>query len=196
MTMQLEQKGSFRSFDRVTDAALMRVGERAMDQYLRRVTDRLAAKHDRAPGTTTRGSLARVTGEGMDRLQDYDVRENGGDVEGVLHLTDYMATHEFGGLIRPKGKTYLTVPLPAALKSDGTPKKLSARAWRHSRVIRSRRGNLLIVMQQGRRAVPLYVLKEKVRIPARLGLRKEMNHTRPTLWADVQRGIRQLLKSD
>jgi hypothetical protein len=82
----------------------------------------------------------------------------------------YGRIHETGGTIRAKNGKYLTIPLPAALNSDGTPKKRSAREWDRTFVRESKAGNLLIFQKRGSGIVPLYVLKKKVRIPARLGL--------------------------
>jgi hypothetical protein len=73
-------------------------------------------------------------------------------------------------VIRPKRAKYLTIPLPAALNANGTPKKSSARAWENTFVIRSKAGNLLIVQKNGTQITPLYVLKPEVYIPPRLGL--------------------------
>lgn len=86
--------------------------------------------------------------------------------------TGTMGIHETGGVITPRRSKYLTVPLPAALNRDGTPKKKSARKWKNTFVIKSKKGNLIIMQNRGRgkKPVPLYVLKPSVRIRPRLGL--------------------------
>jgi len=87
---------------------------------------------------------------------------------------NYALTHEKPGVtvVRPKRGKYLTIPLPAALNPSGTLKQ-SARAYEDSFVLRSKKGNLLIVRTKGNGEIePLFVLKEQVTIPGnRLGFR-------------------------
>ncbi len=71
------------------------------------------------------------------------------------------------------------VPLPAALTATGKPKKMGPRQWRNTFIAESRKGNLLLFQRQGRKLVPLYVLKSKVRIRPRLGLADTMRRGVP-----------------
>lgn len=96
-------------------------------------------------------------------------------------------------MIRARNVTYMTIPLKAARKPDGTPRKVRAREWRNTRVIRSPRGVLLIVQKRGRRDVPLYALKKQVRVRARLGLRKEMGKQQGVFWKEVGKEISRLV---
>ena len=180
MQMELKTKGQMPRFHRVTDAALLAIGERAMDRYLKRVTDTVAKR-------TRPGS------EGQERLKDYDVSSAPGAVSGTVTLTPGLGLQEMGGILRARNVRYMAIPLKAALGADGTPKRVKARQWRNTRVITSKRGSLLIVMKQGRRWVPLYALKREVRVRARLGLRKELRRERPALWKEVSREIGKLL---
>ncbi|MGR3366057.1 MAG: hypothetical protein ACU0CC_14725 [Sagittula sp.] len=180
---------------KLTAYRVMQVGEKAMQAYLKVTTDALAKRHSLPHGSTGNRRLASITGEGIARLQDFDVRQDSGEVEGVVPLLPYMVRHEFGGTIQAGSGAYLTVPLPAALNGDGTPKRLSARQWRDAFVIKSRSGNLLIVRRRGRVITPLYALKESVRIPKRLGLRSELRKQRPKLQKAVVDGIRILITS-
>jgi hypothetical protein len=84
----------------------------------------------------------------------------------------YLNIHEYGGVIRATNAQFLTIPLPEALNSNGTPKFMSARQWNDTFVALSKKGNLIIFQRRGREIVPLYVLKKQVTIRARLGLRK------------------------
>ena len=84
----------------------------------------------------------------------------------------YLITHEEGRTIR--GKPWLTIPLPAAMNSNGTPKRRSARDWQNL-VILGRKGkgskqSIVIGQKRGGKVIPLYVLKRQVRIAPRLGL--------------------------
>ena len=66
--------------------------------------------------------------------------------------------------------------------------------WKKARVIKSKKGNLLIAVKNGRQWIPLYALKKEVKIPARLGLRTELRKDRPKLMKDVRAGIRSLIR--
>lgn len=78
----------------------------------------------------------------------------------------YANIHEYGGTIRPKRKKFLTVPLPAAQTPAGVTKPL--KGFKNTFIIRSRSGGLLIVQDTGDGGIiPLFVLKKKVKIPAR-----------------------------
>lgn len=177
---EIEQKGKLPRFNRITDAALMRIGERAMDRYLAQVTDKVAMR-------TRKGS------DGERKLRDYEVANVPGAVEGTVTLTPGLGLQEIGGIIRARNVQYMTIPLKAARNTDGTPKRLKARQWRNTRVIKSKRGKLLIVMKQGRRWIPLYALKKQVRVPARLGLRNEMDKQKPAFWREISRQVSRLV---
>ena len=180
--MELIQKQPAKRTDlsRITDAALLKIGERAMQRYLEGVTGKVAKR-------TRRGS------DGETKLRAYDVETAPGAVTGIVTLTRGLALQELGGVIQARNVTYMTIPLKAALKPDGTPKRLRARDWQQTRVITSKRGTLLIVQRRGPKDVPLYALKKTVRIRARLGLRKEMHKQYGGFLKDVQRGVRRLL---
>lgn len=111
-------------------------------------------------GTALASLNSNVTGSSLGRLR--------GGISGV----GYLGIHETGGVITARKSQYLAIPLPAALNSDGTPKKPGPRHWEGAFVIESKRGNALIVLQKGRDLVPLYALKYSVKIPPRLGLGK------------------------
>ena len=186
--MQIEIKGKAPNLSRFTLAKVIAVGAVALRAHLRRVTDTLAKRHGGGGG-----GLRKVTGKGIERLQAVTVTEGQREAKGIVPLTKYMSAHEYGATIRAKGGKYLTVPLPAAMNGDGTPKKPSALLWRKAQVIKSKSGNLLIVVKNGRQLIPLYVLKEVVKLPPRLGLRKELQKGTKAMRKDVTAGIRGLL---
>lgn len=167
--------------------------EREMRKYLTTVVDALEERH----GTPYNGSsggdvLHRRSGAGMRSLRNFIVLRRGDQVTGHVRLNKYMKMHEHGGWIRAKNAQYLTIPLPPALNANGTPKKASARDWDKTFIARSRRGNLIIFRKEGRGVVPLYVLKKKVRIPARLGLRKELRKQRTGMRRELIARIKEL----
>ncbi len=87
----------------------------------------------------------------------------------------YAAIQEYGGTIYPKLAKYLAIPLPSALTAQGLPILPSPRDWISTFVATSKAGNLLIFQKQSNgRIIPLYVLKSKVTIPARLGMGDEL----------------------
>ncbi len=124
------------------------------------------------PAGTTAKSVSRRTGAGVAAIRNSVFIEGTqwNTLKGGFRLDGHMAVHEVGATINAKGKL-LTIPLPAALGPNGVPLKKSARDWDRTFVARSKRGNLLIFQKRGREIVPLYVLKEHVTIPARLGMR-------------------------
>lgn len=167
--------------------------EQEMRKYLNAVVTTLAQRHGRpyTPGAK-RKTLQKRSGAGLRSLKNFLVQKKGYSVTGHVRLNKYMAFHETGGWIRAKNATYLTIPLDAALNTNGTPKKRRARDWRNTFVAKSKKGNLIIFQKRGRRIVPLYVLKKKVRIPARLGLRKELRKKRPPMRRAILARIREL----
>jgi|GEM_PF-3168942 hypothetical protein len=173
---------------------LDREAEAGLQDYLKRVGQTMAQRHGKpysAPGAGG-GGLQSRSGTGVEALQNGLTRRKNGAVEGVIAVPFYMSLQEFGGTIRASGR-HLAVPLPAALNPDGTAKKMGPRSWHNATVIQSKRGNLLIVLRQGRKLVPLYVLKKAVRIPPRLGLAKEMKRQAPALQKDIVQRIRKLI---
>jgi hypothetical protein len=76
--------------------------------------------------------------------------------------------HERGATIVPRKRQWLTIPLKAAKTPSGQPRKRRARDWGNTFIARSRKGGRVIFQRRGRRAVPLYVLVKRVRLPARL----------------------------
>lgn len=82
----------------------------------------------------------------------------------------YANIHETGGVIKPKKGRYLAIPLKAALTDSGSQLRggaFSARDFTDTFFMTSRKGNRLIMQRQAKGAVPLFVLKESVTIPAR-----------------------------
>lgn len=167
--------------------------EQEMRKYLIAVTDALIARHSTPYRHGQRlSTLQKRSGAGLKSVKNFLVRRVADEVTGHVRLNKYMDMHEHGGWIRAKNAQYLTIPLPAALNANGTPKKPRARDWENTFVSRSKRGNLIIFQKRGRRVIPLYVLKKKVRIPARLGLRKELSKRRPAMRSAILARIREL----
>lgn len=142
-------------------------------KYLKGVGQGLSQRHGVPyPGGTTSNTLSKRSGRLAQAIKQ-SARVRGRsleDVEGRLSAPGYARIHETGGVIRAKRSKYLTIPLPAALKPNGTPIKRSARQWSDTFVARSKKGNLIIFQKRGSDIVPLYVLKREVYIRPRLGM--------------------------
>lgn len=194
------ERGARDVADRI-DGAIDRAGpliRKALRKYLEGVATELVARHGTPwPGGTGHNSLSARSGALIDSIQR-SVSVSGDKVDRLVGQIgadlDYAAIHEAGGVIRARGGGYLTVPLPAALDSSGLPKRRSARDWDNTFVKRSRKGNLLIFQRRGGRAVPLYVLKREVRIPARLGMRDELLQQSPGFAKDVRDAIQDAIR--
>lgn len=151
---------------------------RALQEYLNFVRDDVLRRTSAAwPSGTGGNSLSSRSGTAKRSIAE-SVQVTGRDLHtlrGMIGGIWYLKTHENGATIRPKRSQYLTVPLSAALNPNGTPKKRSAREWSNTFVQRSKKGNLLIFQKQGRRILPLYVLKKQIDIPRRLGMWDSLN---------------------
>lgn len=168
--------------------------------YLASVADDLARYHGRSfTGETNATRLSKRSGRAMRSIKS-SVRVTGNSLDtlqGRIGGIGYLRTHEFGAKITAKSAQYLTIPLPAALHANGTPIMRSARQWQNTFVIKSKKGNLLIVKKiPGGKLLPLYVLKKEVTIPPRLRMREHLQKKVPLL---VDRGIarmhRRMLKN-
>jgi len=85
----------------------------------------------------------------------------------------YARIHEKGGKIKAK-KKFLTIPFPGV--------KGRAANFPDSFIIKSKKGNLLIVEKRGKSGFkPLFSLKKEVTIPARYWLSKSIKEMKPDL---------------
>jgi hypothetical protein len=98
-------------------------------------------------------------------------------LQGSMGGVDYLVIHEMGGVIRGHGKL-LTIPLPAALNSQGLPIR-GIRQWENTFIARSHAGNIIVFQRRLNEVVPLYVLVPQVRIRPRLGMGKELKDQMP-----------------
>lgn len=146
--------------------------------FLDEVAQALVQRHSGAwPGGTTAQTLSKRSGKMLESIvESVEVQgQTFSTIRGTIGGSMIAGVQEFGATIRPKSAKYLTVPLPAALNSDGTPKKKSAREWANTFVARSKAGNLIIFQKRGTQIIPLYVLKTSVTIPPRLGMRTTLD---------------------
>jgi hypothetical protein len=153
-----------------------RQGRQALQDYLEHVALVLYDRNSKSwPGGTTATSISRRTGRSADSiLRSVTVTGTTWEtLKGAIGGSSQLYIHEYGGTMTSSGGKMLTIPLPAALSQSGTSPPF-ARQWRNTFVATSRKGNLIIFQRRGREIVPLYVLKDQVKIPARLGMAKEL----------------------
>ncbi len=157
-------------------------------KFLRKVAGQMSERHGkRWPGGTGPLTLSKRSGQLVSTIRSsVKVSGNFSRGDGVVGQIGspliYASTHEFSATITPKSKRWLTVPLPAALNANGTMKLPKARDYPNTFIRKSRKGNLLIFQKRGRRRiVPLFVLKDKVKIPARLNLGATLRQGLPEL---------------
>jgi len=176
--------------DRAAAVDIPAAAEKAFKQTLGDVSRAMRQRHSRpwrpgspGPEGDRTGRLFRRTGDSIDRLaRSVRVRRNGDSVEGSITPPFPLSVHETGATVRARRARFLTVPLPAALDSRGVPLRARARDWPNTFVIRSRRGNLLIVQRAAGGGIrPLFVLKREIVIPPRLGLETTINAASPGL---------------
>ena len=149
--------------------------QRYMSGVVKSVADRMNTPWPAgtSPAGQFPGTLSRRSGKLVSQFTDANIIVKGGsalsDTSVSFNLPGIAAVHERGATIRPKKAQYLTIPLPPALDSRGVPILPRARDWQDTFIIRSKKGNLLIVRKKGDGIEPLYVLKKSVVIPKRLG---------------------------
>lgn len=94
-----------------------------------------------------------------------------GQVSGLVQLK----AHEFGATIKPVKARKLAIPLKAALRANGEPKRKGPNSWRSagSFIWKSKKtGQSFVVIKRRGRIVLLYALVNQVKIKPTLGLRK------------------------
>lgn len=130
-------------------------------------------------GSLKRSLKTKVSGTGFDSLR------------GSVHTDSIYATmHEKGGTIRAKDK-YMRVPGGPYLNIPTSSNKTAAGVMRYSArdvfnaggyMFKSRRNNWIVANQAG---VPMFVLKNSVTMPARLGMIRSAEDEMPTLLSNL-----------
>ena len=114
----------------------------------------------------------------------------------------HAVTHEFGATITPKRAKYLTIPLRDAMTPGGVPRRAGARDWPNTFVYQAPSGQLFIAQGADEfdgdtdALILLYMLKRKVTIPARLGMRKVNEDQAPQRLKDLQAEVGKALLDD
>ena len=174
-----------------------KVLSKELRDFLDQVANALAGRHSGGwPGGTTPQTLSRRSGALTTAiLKSVEVLGRTMEtVEGHIGApgVPYAGIQEAGGTIKAKSGKFLCIPLPSALDSQGLPLKSSPRDWPNTFCARSKAGNLLIFQRRGTSVIPLYVLKDSVTIPPRLGMRKTLDAGLPYF---VERAMDEMVRS-
>jgi len=94
------------------------------------------------------------------------------DVFGMVATrSKYAPIHEYGGAITPKTAKHLTIPLPDNKTKAGVTRKSARQLISEGKSFfrKSKRGNLILFTNNRGDLKPMFVLVDRVSIPARLG---------------------------
>jgi hypothetical protein len=96
------------------------------------------------------------------------------ELRGQFYAYPWLFAHEFGAEIHPHSSQYLALPIYNALRPDGSPKYRDPKSWqRWGSFVYTQRTTgrkFLAYKDAGGELRILYILVDKVTIPARLGL--------------------------
>ena len=181
--------------------SLTPIARREMVDILDTVVDAMRQRHStrwswgrRMPEGDRGGKLQKRSGASLNALRP-KIKSGNEEVTGTIMVPFPLSVHETGATIRARGKL-LAIPLQAALDSRGVPRKRGPRAWKNTFVARSKKGNLLIFQKKAGKIIPLYVLKDRVKIPRRLGLGLTLEKAAPVYIERVfDKAVRQLVKA-
>lgn len=138
---------------------------------------------------TTPTQLARRTGD-LIRSWRVSMSETADTFEGRLAQDQrfrarvYGPTHEYGATIRAKNRRNLAIPLTEEARQAGTPRRFNDLF-----LIRSRRGNILLVRRNGQQLEPMYKLQPSVTIPPRPHVRPTSEKWFPIILQDVRQEL-------
>lgn len=133
------------AMDKVGELLLRRLKMNVTNRILKVRTGRLRASLNK---------MMKVDAEGLKTIVGSGV--------GVGRRVKYATILEVGGVIIPKRAKFLTIPLRPALTKAGVTKYPSARDYPNTIVFKN-----MIWQKEGRKLVPLFVLKKEVKIPAK-----------------------------
>lgn len=143
----------------------------ALENYMQDVVTETLA-------TTELGSRSGELAKSLyDGIRTYGTKFS--NIRGLYKGIGYARAHEEGAVIRPKQAEVLTLPLPAALRADGTPKLAGPRNWKRFGTFSytsKKTGQGYLAYRKGDGTlVLLYVYVDMVTLKPKLGLRKTHN---------------------
>lgn len=119
------------------------------------------------------------------------VYERSGELSAVVgsgarhgNRVKYANIHETGGTITPKRTKFLAIPLAAARTRGGDQRAISPKDFENTFI-----RNGVIYQKQGKKIIPLFVLKKSVRIPARKYLSKTLAMSQAKIMTQFQKQL-------
>lgn len=193
---------------------VQRVGRKLADDAAKQHTGKMISTRFRGyTGPRNTGSiLQRRTGTLVNAMRFQKTAPTGEIVSAsyVAGPIVYAKIQEFGGIVRPVRRRYLTIPTPAALTKAGIvrqsarPVKLGGR-WmtngqvpglkgRQTFIARGTRGNPVIFgTGKDGKPVALWTLRKSVRVPARLGFFRTWEGLAPARDAALARAGKEII---
>jgi len=146
---------------------------------------------------------ARVSGDKLMRrtgqlARSFITKIGGSSIGNLFGLVEtdskYAKIHEYGGTIRPTNARFLTIPTEFNKTSAGVMRKNARQLMSEGKSFfkESRNGNLMLFTQTARNTIkPMFILKDSVTIPARLGFRETAEK-----WLEkLKDGLQNLMRS-
>jgi len=176
---------------------LKRVLKQVVRRQSRALTQYVKTRH--LTGGTTSDRLAVRSGHLRRSTKPRRVSERDGQIVGGVEFGARYASVHVGPkgkrtTIRPKSAQYLAIPLAAAKTAAGVARG-GPRDYPDSFVVRTKAGNLLVMGRQtgAKGAVPLFVLKRQVVVPARVHPEDIERVLKPRILKDIQAEFERLV---
>lgn len=152
---------------------------KALEGWLKAVAAAVAVDYPRKSGRSAREIIS------ASRVRYGSTLES---IRGYFLVSEAIAAQEYGAVIKPTKKRYLTIPIAFALRADGSPKRVSALSWKQYKtfVWTSKKSGQKYIAYKRKgdgKLVLLYVLVDAARIPGRGYIRKAYDKLLPALLA-------------
>ena len=146
------------------------------------------------------------SGRGQRALQS-SARVTGGrtfeSIRGYFLVDSRIAVPEYGATVLPRNAKKLALPLPAALRADGSPKRLGPNSWRSlgTFIYKSKKTSQLYIAYRNKKGlVLLYILVDRATIPGKRYIRSAFDRELPKLYAAfyaiLEKQIEQVYQQD
>jgi phage gpG-like protein len=145
--------------------------EKGLKKSCSSVLERLVANVSGVILKRRTGNLAKSMGWRIDKVNEIPEGIIGSGASLNINRMVYANIHETGGVITPKRAKMLAIPIGRALTRAGVarfkPREITSAGYDNSFIRRTNSGNLILFGTKGSKLIPLFVLKDSVKIPAR-----------------------------
>lgn len=176
---------------------------RDLSRSLKTYFDRLRVKNSKKWSSYAQSklstSLLSRTGESWVRAEKSIKIEIGEDnISASFELDGKIGLHSYAKTLAPKRANYLTIPLDAALTSNGMPLRKRARDWDNTFVRLSQKNNLIIFRRELNGGItPLYLLQKRVKQRDKINIKQDQFLNTPefkTLLSDVNKTVKSIFR--